>query len=364
MIIPAHGRTLTLQEWQPVIDEMLQANQIILSTHENSDGDGLGCEVALALALRSLGKEVSIFNPTDVPANYQFFRDIYDIRIFRDRDEEAIQEICLADLLIVVDANRHDRIGRIWPHVEFARELGKLRIACVDHHLEPEDFADVMVCESYASSTGELVSDLLVALESATDTELISPDSASALYAAIMTDTGSFRFPKTTPYVYRLAGWLVEKGANPEMVYDHIYNSLSPEALKLLGLALTSIKLLDGGLISWLFISREMLEETGSKLFDTDIIIRYLLSVPTVKVAVLLVEMQDGRAKVSFRSRGRIPVNELAKQYDGGGHMNAAGCLLQMSAEKAQRVIYDDVRRFTRDQVDALESPLFNRKQS
>lgn len=362
MIIPQHGRTLTLQEWQPVIDEMLQAQHIILSTHENSDGDGLGCEVGLALALKALGKEVSIFNPTEVPANYQFFREFYDINLFRDRDEEAIQELFLADLLIVVDANGHDRIGKIWPHVEFARELGRLRIVCIDHHLEPEDFADVVVCEPYASSTGELACDLLAALEAATGRQLITPDSASALYAAIMTDTGSFRFPKTTPYVYRLAGSLVEKGANPEMVYDRIYNSLSPEGLKLLGLSLSSIRLVEGGTISWLFISREMLEETGSKLFDTDIIIRYLLSVPSVKVAVLLVEMQDGRAKVSFRSRGRIPVNELAKHYGGGGHMNAAGCLLQMSAEKAQQVIYDDVRRFTREHVDANETPLFNRK--
>lgn len=362
MIIREHGRTLTSTEWQPVIDELLKARHILISTHENSDGDGIGSEIALAIALKALGKEVSIFNPTEVPANYQFFRDFYEISVFRDRDEESIQDIFTADLLIVLDANLHDRIGRLWPHVEFARELGKLRIVCVDHHLEPEDFADVMVCEPYASSTGELVCDLIGILEASTNRELITPDSASALYAAIMTDTGSFRFPKTTPYVYRLAGSLVEKGANPEMVYDHIYNSLSPEALKLLGLSLSSIRLREGGLISWLFISREMLEETGSKLFDTDIIIRYLLSVPTVRVAVLLVEMHDGRAKVSFRSRGRIPVNQLAKQYGGGGHINAAGCLLQMSAEKAQRVIYDDVCRFTRDQVEATESPLFNRK--
>ncbi len=362
MILPELGRTLTPQEWQPVVDELLHAESIILSTHENSDGDGLGSEVALALALKALGKQVAIFNPTEVPANYQFLREICDIRLFRERDEEAIQEICTADLLIVLDANHHGRIGRIWPQVEFARELGRLRLLCIDHHLEPQDFADVMLCENYASSTGELVSDLLIVLEEVTGTKLFSPEASSSLYAAIMTDTGSFRFQKTTPYVYRLAGMLVERGANPEMVYDRIYSSLSPEALKLLGLSLASIRLLECGLISWLFISREMLEETGSKLFDTDIIIRYLLSVPTVRVAVLLVEMQDGRAKVSFRSRGRIPVNRLAQQYGGGGHINAAGCLLDMSAEKAQRVIFDDVCKFTREQVDALDSPLFDRK--
>jgi phosphoesterase RecJ-like protein len=346
MIIPEHGRTLTSNEWQPVIDEMLDARHIILSTHENSDGDGLGSEVALAIALTTLGKEVSIFNPSEVPPNYLFLRDFYDIKIFRDRDEESIQEFFLADLLVVLDANLHDRIGRIWPHVEFAREMGKLRIVCVDHHLEPEDFTDLTICETYASSTGELVCDLITTMESHTGKALFTPESASALYAAIMTDTGSFRFPKTSPYVYRLAGLLVEKGADPEMVYDRIYNSLTPQALKLLGLALTSIRIIENGLVSWLFITQEMLTQTESKLFDTDLIIRYLLSVPTVKVAVLLVEMQDGRAKVSFRSRGRIFVNRLAANYGGGGHMNAAGALLKMSPEKAQRVILEDVRKF------------------
>ena len=362
MIIPEHGRTLAPQEWQPVIAELLKADNILLTTHENSDGDGLGSEIALATALKALGKEVLICNPTEVPANYRFLKEFYDITAFRNQDEDTIQDIFMADLLVVLDANHHDRTGALWPHIEFARELGKLRIVCIDHHLEPEDFADLMICESYASSTGELVCDLINELSSRIGRELFTPDSASALYAAIMTDTGSFRFPKTTPYVYRLVGMLVEKGANPEMVYDRIYNSLSPEGLKLLGLSLASIKILDNGLVSWLFISREMLDETGSKLFDTDIIIRYLLSVPTVRVAVLLVETPDGRAKVSFRSRGKIPVNQLAKQYGGGGHMNAAGCLLQMSADKAQREIFDEVRRFTRDQVDAQESPLFDRK--
>jgi phosphoesterase RecJ-like protein len=350
MIIPEYGRTLNSNEWQPVIDEMLEARHIILSTHENSDGDGLGSEVALAIALTALGKEVSILNPSEVPPNYLFLRDIYDIKLFRDRDEESIQEFFLADLLVVLDANLHDRIGRLWPHVEFAREMGKLRMVCIDHHLDPEDFTDLTICETYASSTGELVCDLITTMEAHTVRELFTPESASALYAAIMTDTGSFRFPKTSPYVYRLAGLLVEKGADPEMVYDRIYNSLTPQALKLLGLALTSIKIIENGLVSWLFITQEMLTQTESKLFDTDLIIRYLLSVPTVKVAVLLVEMQDGRTKVSFRSRGRIFVNRLAGHYGGGGHMNAAGALLRMSPDKAQRVILDDVRRFALEQ--------------
>lgn len=352
MIIPEHGRTLTPEEWQPVIDELLSARHIMLTTHENSDGDGLGSQIALALVLEALGKEVVIFNPSEVPPNYRFLLELHDIRLFRDQDEESVQEFFLADLLVVLDANLHDRIGRLWPHVGFARESGRLRILCVDHHLEPEDFADVMVCESYASSTGELVCDLITAMERQTGKSLFTAPMASALYAAIMTDTGSFRFPKTTPYTYRLAGMLVDKGANPEMIYDRIYNSLTPESLKLLGLMLTSIRIIENGLVSWLFISRQMLEQTNSKLFDTDIIIRYLLSVPTVRVAVLMVEMQDGRTKVSFRSRGRIAVNRLANHYGGGGHMNAAGCLLTMAPEKAQRVILGDLRRFALEQIN------------
>lgn len=175
MIIPEYGRTLTPEEWRPVVDEMLEATHIIFTTHENSDGDGLGSQVALALALKALGKDVAIFNPTEVPPNYLFLKELHEINLFRDRDEESMQEFFLADLLVVLDANLHDRIGRLWPHVEFAREMSRLKVLCVDHHLEPEDFADITVCETYASSTGELVCDLVTALGCVLDSSCLLP---------------------------------------------------------------------------------------------------------------------------------------------------------------------------------------------
>ena len=348
MIVSQYGRTLSAGEWSPIIDELLEGQHFVITTHENSDGDGLGSEVALARVLKALGKEVAIVNPTEVPPNYLFLKKLYPITLFDKKSEEAIQELSLCDVVILLDANLHDRMGSLWPHVGFSRELGALKIVCIDHHLEPEDFTDVMVCESYASSTGELVYGFVNALEDRLGRELFTPEIATALYVAVMTDTGSFRFPKTSPYVYMLAGDLVGKGADPADIYDRIYNSLSTPALKLLGAALSAISILDDGEISWLFISQEMLKATGSKLFDTDLIIRYLLSVPSVRIAVLIVEMQDGRTKASFRSRGNIYVNKLAQKYGGGGHMNAAGCLFQFSSDKAQNVLLEDLRAFLR----------------
>jgi len=349
MILPEKGRTLKANEWTELIDVLLEGENIVITTHENSDGDGLGSEVALALVLKALGKEVSIVNPTHVPPNYRFLTDSYPITHFDPSSEEAIAELTLADVLVLLDANLHDRMGPLWPHVQFAQELGGMKVICVDHHLEPEDFADLMVCENYASSAGELVYDLLTALGERLGHELFTPAVAEGLYVAIMTDTGSFRFPKTSPYVYRMAGDLVERGADAAMVYDRIYNSLTPPALKLLGLALTSISILDDGDISWLFISQEMLRLTGGKLFDTDLIVSYLLSVPSVRLAVLMVEMKDGRTKASFRSHGTVSVNQLAKKYGGGGHMNAAGCLFPFSSDKAQKVLLEDVRLFLKN---------------
>lgn len=349
MILPEYGRTLRTDEWSPLIDALLDVQHVVITTHENSDGDGLGSEVALALVLKSLGKEVSIINPTEVPPNYQFLKGLYGIRQFNPGSEEEIQEISLSDVCILLDANLRDRMGSLWPHVSFSSELGRMKILCIDHHLEPDDFADFTVCESYASSAGELVYDFINALGERFRRELITPQVAEALYVAIMTDTGSFRFPKTTPYVYRIAGDLVSKGADPSDIYDKIYNSLTSPALKLLGAALSAISILDNGLISWLFISQDMIKVTGSRMFDTDLIIRYLLSVPSVKIAVLIVEMPDGRTKASFRSRGGIYVNQLAKKYGGGGHMNAAGCLFHFSSEKARKILLDDVRLFLKN---------------
>ncbi len=349
MIVPQYGRTLSNAEWSPVINALLEGQHFVLTTHENSDGDGLGSEVALARVLKALGKEVTIVNPTEVPPNYLFLKKLYPITLFDKKSEEAIQELSLCDVVVLLDANLHERMGSLWPHVSFSRELGALKIVCVDHHLEPDDFTDVMVCENYASSTGELVYGLIYALQERVGRELFTPEVAEALYVAVMTDTGSFRFPKTTPYVYQLAGDLVGKGADPSAIYDRIYNSLTTSALKLLGAALSAITILDEGDISWLFISQDMIKATGSKLFDTDLIIRYLLSVPSVRIAVLIVEMQDGRTKASFRSRGNIFVNQFAKKYGGGGHMNAAGCLFQFSSDKAQMVLLEDLRLFLKD---------------
>jgi len=349
MIVPEYGRTLSAAEWSPIIDALLDGQHFVLTTHENSDGDGLGSEVALARVLKALGKEVAIVNPTEVPPNYLFLKKLYPITLFDKRSEEAIQELSLCDVVVLLDANMHERMGSLWPHVKFAKELGALNIVCVDHHLEPEDFTDVMVCENYASSTGELVYGLIYALQERLGRDLLTPEVAEALYVAVMTDTGSFRFPKTTPYVYQLAGDLVAKGADASAIYDRIYNSLTTSALKLLGAALSAITILDEGDISWLFISQDMIKATGSKLFDTDLIIRYLLSVPSVRIAVLIVEMQDGRTKASFRSRGEIYVNQFAKKYGGGGHMNAAGCLFQFSSDKAQMVLLEDLRLFLKD---------------
>lgn len=346
MIVPGYGRKLDLKEWSPVIEALLDGRHFVLTTHENSDGDGLGSEVALALVLRQLGRTVSIVNPTEVPPNYTFLKKAGGIVLFDGRDESAIQELSLSDVVVVLDANLAERIGSLRPHVQFAKELGGMKVLCIDHHLDPEDFADIMICEQYASSTGELVYDLILALEEKTDRKLLTPEVADALYTAVMTDTGSFRFPKTTPYVYRLAGDLVDKGADPSLIYDRVYNSLTPQALKLLGAALSAITIYDDGMIASLFISQEMMKSTGSKLFDTDLIVTYLLSVPSVQISVLMVEMMDGRVKASFRSRGNIYVNQLARAYGGGGHMNAAGCLLQFSAEKARQVIPEAVRAF------------------
>ena len=346
MITPEYGRRLEEKDWASCIDMLLGGEHIVLTTHVNSDGDGLGSEVALAAVLRKLGKKVSIVNPTEVPPNYNFLQEVAGISVFDEQAEELIEEISLADLVVLLDANLSDRMGGIWSHVRFARELGKLQVHCIDHHLDPEDFADLMVCETYASSTGELIYDLVSAIETRVGEKLVTPEVAKGLYVALMTDTGSFRFPKTTPYVYRLAGDLVANGADPNDIYDKVYNSLKPQALRLLGAALSEIKFIDDCRVSWLFISQEMLDDTGSKLFDTDLIIKYLLSVQSVRIAVLMVEMHDGRTKVSFRSRGDIYVNLLAKKYGGGGHKNAAGCLLRLAPDRAMQIVLSDVRDF------------------
>lgn len=297
------------------IKRIIELNKkFVLTTHVNPDGDGLGSELALHRVLKKLGKEASIFNHSAMPKNYEFLDPDADIQKFQPQQHS--DTVLTADVIFVFDTNQPERLRTLQPYVQESKGIK----ICVDHHLDKDDFADHYLIDEHASACGEIVYRLIVEL----DDSYIDPHVARALYAAIMTDTGSFRFPRTDPEIHRIAAHLIERGADPTEIYQMVYESWHPGRFLLLGRALSGMKLEYEGRLAYLVITRSMLEETATSPEDTDNFTTFPMSIAGVVIGIMFAELDDG-VKISFRSKGDIPINELAKAFGGNGHKNAAG---------------------------------------
>ena len=298
-------------EYKALREAIDRAQTAVLTTHLNPDGDAIGSEVALALALRRAGKAVRIINHSETPPQYRFLQDLFPIAA-----SAGPQAIADADLVVVLDANQLSRIGSLEGPVRASRAVK----VCIDHHPQPEPFADVTVIDESAAATGQIVS----AIIAEHFPKAMSADVASALYVAIMTDTGSFRFPKTDGALFRLVAGLVDAGADPVTLAERVYNSGSANRLRLLGLVLETLQTSHEGRVASLVVTGSMFHETQTDETDTENVINYALSIEKVVVALLFSEI-PGFVKVSLRSKGDIPVNALAREFGGNGHTNAAG---------------------------------------
>jgi bifunctional oligoribonuclease and PAP phosphatase NrnA len=286
----------------------------VLTTHINPDGDGLGSEVALALYLTAKGKSVSVINQSETPAYYTFMKSLFPIATFSDEKHAGI--IRDSEVIIALDTNSPSRFSALKDSVLQSRALK----ICIDHHPDLEAFADLYLIDEQATATGEIIFRLLKHL----DENFLTPPIAEALYAAIMTDTGSFRFPKTDPETHRIAAELLEHGADPTKIYQEIFEEGPANKLKLLGRALNTLSVLHHGAVATMILQQKDFSETLTSEEDTDNMINFAMSIGGVKVGLMFIELAKG-VKVSFRSKGNIPINKLAKEFGGNGHMNAAG---------------------------------------
>ncbi|MCX8011269.1 MAG: bifunctional oligoribonuclease/PAP phosphatase NrnA [Ignavibacteria bacterium] len=289
-------------------------NKFILTTHINPDGDAIGSELALAYFLKKLGKEVSIINHSFTPQNFLFLDVENKIEKYAPEKHDFI--IKNADVLVALDFNRIDRIKSM---VKIFQESKAYKII-IDHHQNPGDFADQCFCDTDYSATGEIIYDLIKSF----DPNLIDKKTADAVYSAIMTDTGSFRFNRVTPKVHLVIADLISRGANPTELYNKIYNEITFAKLKLLGESITNIKTIFDGKIAYMVITRKMLEDAEAQEEDVDGFVNFCLSISGVQIGILFFELYDG-VKASLRSRNNFAVNKLAEKFGGGGHLNAAG---------------------------------------
>lgn len=307
-----------------MLDEVLALlrtrQRFLITTHVRPDGDAVGSQIALGRFLRALGKEVALLNSDAAPDNLGWLTGIDDVAVF-DGSVAQHEQIAAAEVVIVVDTNAQDRLGKLGKPVRHSRA----RTVLIDHHPDPESWFDVTCVRDTASSTAELVYELITAHDPA----LLDPVTAEALYVAILTDTGSFRYSSVTPAVHRIVADLLERGdLEPHAIYGALYETLAPYALRLLVLVLETLTVTCDGRLAYLVVSQRMLNETGATHEDTEGFVNYALALEGVRVALIFSETPSG-TKISFRSKGDWFVNEWARSLGGGGHRNASGAYVK-----------------------------------
>ena len=313
--------------------EFVPGRRVALSTHMNADGDGCGSEVALALMLAQRGLDVRIVNPTPWP-------DLFDFLLegVTDRSKEGSAAFRDIDLLIVLDISDVKRLGVL---AESVRRLTVPKMV-IDHHIASDDPAgNIVLTDVAACATGELVYDLACAL----DFE-ITPAIARALYAAILTDTGSFRFSNATPRCHAVAADLLNAGVDPEEMYIRVYASAPPGRLRLLGEVLATLGVDETRGLTWLSMNAGALEKYDVRQEDLDGIVEHARSIAGTRMALFFRDLGYGKVKVSFRSTGEVDVNAFARQYGGGGHAKASGALIVGSLEEVRQRVIAAAREF------------------
>ncbi len=300
--------------------------KVFIVTHKSPDGDAMGSSLGLAGVLKKKGCEVTVVAPTEYPKFLTWIKGNEEVLVWGEDNEAIKKSAAEADVLFCLDFNALHRIDEVGELVNKAS--GKK--VMIDHHQQPDDFADLMISDTSASSTAEMVYEFV---ESIGEADLVDGDIGESLYCGIMTDTGSFRFPSTTTRTHHVAGEIIAKGANHAMVHRRIYDSNTQRRLKVLGHCLTKMEVLDGLKTTIFKLSKEDHANLNIQKGDTEGIVNYGLSMPHIQCSVFFREDKD-IVKISFRSKDDYNVNEFArKHFNGGGHVNAAGGMSTESLE-------------------------------
>lgn len=328
LAVPADRRTAI----DILAPHLLVARTVALSTHINADGDGCGSEAALALLLAQKGIDVGIVNPTPWPTMFDYL--LRGVRNDSPRRAAALEGV---DQLVVLDISD---VGRLGVLAEAVRALSPAPLV-IDHH-QPGDEppGPVRLADTSACATGELVFDLAVALGLE-----ITAHVATALYTAILTDTGGFRFSNTSARCLAIASYLVSLGVEPEAMYRRIYASSSIGRIRLLGEALRTLDVDSAAGIASIEIDAGALARHNVIPEDLDGMAEYPRSILGTRLALFFRDLGHGKVKVSLRSIGDVDANAIARTFGGGGHAKAAGALIEGTLPEVKAKVLEAARK-------------------
>ncbi len=330
LTIPA-AREASIQE---MAKAFVPGLRVALSTHINSDADGCGSETALARMLAQRGLDVRIVNPTPWPDLLDFLLGD-DVKDETDKGAAALRDV---DLLIVLDISDVTRLGSL---TETVRAMTVPKIV-IDHHIASNDPASATaITDTAACATGELVYDIATVLGFE-----MTPAIARSLYAAILTDTGSFKFSNTSPRCHAIAADLLANGVDPEEMYVRIYASAPAGRVRLLADVLATLGVDEPHGLAWLSMAAGALGKYGVRQEDLDGIVEHARSIAGTRMALFFRDLGHGKVKASFRSTGDVDVNAFARQFGGGGHAKASGALIGGSLDDVRNRVLAAAREY------------------
>ena len=307
---------LDKNNWDSLTSHIEQSNFILLSTHINSDGDGIGSEIAFYYFLKDMGKECRIINATSTPDNLNIIDPDSIVEVYENSFDMWLSKV---DLTIVFDIGDHRRTGPIGGKV-----YESSYVISLDHHPAKEGHPfDLNIVHPDAPATGYMVWKYMEYLGK-TKTSL-PLKMANALYAAVVTDTGSFKYQSTTPDTHKMASHLLESGVKGYDIQRSIYEQNKLSRIRLMGLIIQNLYYSDNGKVVWSIVTRDMIQKANAGDSDVDGFTEFIRTIEGVEVSFMVRETNKGNHRINFRSSGNYIINDIAQSFDGGGHKFAAG---------------------------------------
>jgi len=310
-----------------IAEEVRGGYRFLISTHVNPEGDAIGSVLALGLALKNKGKEVEILNQDPTPGNLAFLPGAGEITHQAPEKGEF-------DVAFALDCGSKARLGEEFSRV---RTIGK--VINIDHHVSNSFFGDINLVDPWASSTAEILFDLLRTIP-----VRMSSAVAENIYVGLLTDTGSFHYSNTSPKTFAVARACLLAGVEPWKVAEKVYENQPLARLRLLSMALGTLGGDGDGRVNYIVVTQKMMEESGASADMTEDFINYPRSLEGSEVALLFRELSPKKYRVSLRSRGKVDVSRIAEEFQGGGHPNAAGCTVEGSLSEVKARILERVQ--------------------
>jgi phosphoesterase RecJ-like protein len=309
----------TSPELQQIVDAVRARRRFVISSHARPDGDSIGSQLAMAYALREMGREVAIVNADPAPPPLMAFPGVPDIRIAPGAEGEF-------DAAIIMECGDLQRTG--------VTGLERFFVVNIDHHPGNTSYGQINWFDPGAAACGEMVFDLVRALDVP-----LTRTIATHIYLAILTDTGSFHYSSISPRTFDICRECLEAGVDPVLVARNVYDSNNMGRLKLFGAVLGAMQIDQTGRIAIVYVDHEMARAAGGTYEDTEGLINLPLTVKEIEAVVFFKQEKGDRYRVSLRSKGNVDIGEIAKEYGGGGHKNASGCTVSGPIEELQKAL-------------------------